>query len=59
MKFLCGCTSEGKLAFGYPTGSRKDKEGFDTCPEHGDRVYGWKTKEDHRLGKLVKTYELR
>lgn len=52
MNFLCGCSQEEKKHYSGElvpsfngeltyTDKRWDKEGFEICPEHGQRLYGW------------------
>jgi len=50
MKYLCGCDPEAKKhyrAIVLPNGNTShlilDDEGYQVCPEHGERLYGWKT----------------
>lgn len=58
-KFLCGCqpsekhrysgnTIKNPIPGGDPvyTDKRLDSEGFEVCPEHGERLYGWKSIDD-------------
>ncbi len=47
--FLCGChTDRGRVRRVQGTHAEiiftnYDKEGYLTCPEHGEREYGWRT----------------
>lgn len=51
--FLCGCNPKdyvGYAAFlisngGNPVYSdkRRDEQGFEVCPQHGERMYGWRS----------------
>lgn len=50
-QYICGCSilekrryttdidTQGNISF-----SRTDNEGFDICPEHGKRRYGWRSE---------------
>jgi hypothetical protein len=40
--FLCGCNPVEKKGYSGE-GKRYDEEGFEVCPEHGYRKYGWQT----------------
>ena len=51
--FLCGCKQSEKKRYAmqvvdkqpnkeaFLSSSRFDKEGYEICPEHGLRIYGW------------------
>lgn len=54
--FHCGCDPKEKLNYSgditKPTvpggdviysGIRRDSKGYEVCPEHGERLYGWRT----------------
>lgn len=48
--FICGCTKAEKsnysMDFDPRTGFvivRRDSEGYEICPEHGMRLYGWRS----------------
>jgi hypothetical protein len=60
-KFLCGCWPSEKRGYsgetranpipgGDPvyTDKRYDSDGFEVCPEHGERMYGWKSSDPHQ-----------
>jgi len=49
--FLCGCDIKTKRGYfhdiddkGRSVTSRTDEHGFDVCPEHGERRYGWRSE---------------
>lgn len=57
-QFLCGCAPSEKRGYsgetmpsvipgGDPvyTDKRFDAQGFEVCPEHGERMYGWKSSD--------------
>ena len=48
--YLCGCNIEAKRGYrheldteGNSVTARTDKLGYDICPEHGMRQYGWRS----------------
>lgn len=50
MEFLCGCNRDDKKTYsiqvdhsGNLRSSRFDAEHYEICPEHGERLYGWRT----------------
>lgn len=51
MKFLCGCELAKLIEFGYKP--RIDGEGFQICPDHGVREYGYRTTDAVNKGILV------
>jgi hypothetical protein len=59
--FLCGCRPEEKInystEFDPTTGmirQRTDAQGFLVCPEHGERMYGWRSPQKHTpLGRKL------
>jgi hypothetical protein len=49
-QYLCGCSRDEKRGYiltTQPDGSqgytRRDKEGYEVCPEHSERLYGWQS----------------
>lgn len=57
-KFLCGCAPSEKRKYSGDTirskifgadpiytDKRHDAQGFEVCPEHGERMYGWKSDD--------------
>lgn len=47
--YLCGCDPLTKIVrFG---GKRFDKQDFEVCPEHGERMYGWASPDLDSRGK--------
>lgn len=54
-RFLCGCSPAEKKHYSGDvhrppfshediyTDKRYDRQGFEVCPEHGERMYGWKS----------------
>jgi hypothetical protein len=64
--FLCGCTPDSKRGYSgdmKPNGiggemvytdKRYDDDGFEVCPEHGMRMYGWQSA-DTRAGHYIDT----
>jgi hypothetical protein len=55
-EFLCGCAPEEKRGYSGNivktglnqeayTDKRFDSQGFEICPEHGERMYGWKSDD--------------
>lgn len=50
MNYLCGCNPEEKKSYlqttqadGTQSSKRRDTQGYEVCPEHGERLYGWNT----------------
>lgn len=48
--YLCGCNIQLKRGYihdiddkGHSVMTRTDKAGFNICPEHGEREYGWRS----------------
>jgi hypothetical protein len=57
-KYLCGCAREEKRNYavfvdhnGNQTTIRRDKQGFEVCPEHGERLWNWKSDRLVYTGK--------
>jgi hypothetical protein len=58
--FLCGCRPEEKAGYSASivqvaggeaiSFKRYDKEGFEICPEHGARLYGWNSSNIQHPG---------
>lgn len=55
--FLCGCGRTEKMNYAAnvdPKGNisfkRYDKEGYEVCPEHGERLYGYQTHHKQGAG---------
>jgi len=54
---LCGCDTLDKIGYNSDA-SATDKQGFQVCPEHGDRMYGWRTPlKSGSFGQRVIDYE--
>jgi hypothetical protein len=54
-QFLCGCWPLEKR--NYISDKRIDSEGYEVCPEHGQRLYGWNTRMVHGVqGQNVLDY---
>lgn len=58
--FLCGCSPEQKKNYCYNmsgeilTSKRYDDAGYEVCPEHGARIYGWNSPQvQHASGHYV------
>jgi len=64
--YLCGCNIKTKRGYfhelddkGRSITSRTDRFGFDICPEHGERRYGWRNDvTPMRGGSPLSTREL-
>ena len=64
--YLCGCNIKAKRGYfhelddkGRSITSRTDRFGFDICPEHGERRYGWRAEvTPMRGGAPMSTGEL-
>jgi hypothetical protein len=61
--FLCGCDPTRKKNYrfstdgGMLTSTRRDDEGFEICPEHGERLYGWNSPlVQHKAGQEILSY---
>jgi hypothetical protein len=59
-KFLCGCDPSRKKNYRFATDNgmlsakRYDEQGFEICPEHGQRMYGWGSPlVQHKAGQEV------
>jgi len=59
VKYICGCSQEEKANYrsvilpnGEITHRIVDGEGYEICPEHGERLQGWKTI--HAPGEISK-----
>jgi hypothetical protein len=47
--FDCGCSLHAKIAYGY---SRRQVNGEDVCPEHGEPVPGWRSRRDRERDRI-------
>lgn len=67
-QFLCGCNPARKGNYSIVpvqaaggvelmSGKRHDHEGYEVCPEHGQRMYGWNSPlVQHSAGQEVIDY---
>jgi hypothetical protein len=59
MRYLCGCNVENKENYRTEYDSlgvriTPTADGVRICPEHGEKIEGWRTSEAIRAGQLTK-----
>lgn len=49
--YLCGCNPAEKVNYHVDKFNGTDNEGFQVCPEHGERLYGWRSPRATQPGQ--------